>query len=75
MLVDKEIKNYGDTLITPFSEDHVGCVSYDLDYYGFVDSAGKIINDNLFLTPGSSKMIKCVQHLHMPNARMQAFKN
>lgn len=67
MLVDKEIKNYGDILITPFSENHVGCVSYDLDYYGFVDLTGDVVNDNLFLTPGSSKMIKCAQHLHMPH--------
>lgn len=65
MLVDKEIRNYGDSLIRPFSEENLGCVSYDLTIEGFVEN--DILKPTATLLPNRMAMVKVAESLTMPN--------
>ena len=42
MLVDKQIKERGETLIFPFDENHVTSISYDLDIEGYINKDGDL---------------------------------
>lgn len=65
MLVDKEIKSYGESLIRPFSEENLGCVSYDLTIEGFVEN--DILKPTTTLLPNRMVMVKVAESLIMPN--------
>ena len=67
MLVDKQIKERGETLIVPFEENHVTSISYDLDFDGYVNKEGNLSKERMILRPGESVMIKTIQSLKMPN--------
>lgn len=66
MLVDKQIKERGETLIVPFEENHVTSISYDLDIDGYVNKDGGLSKESVILRPGESVMIKTIQSLKMP---------
>lgn len=66
MLIDKEILKRGKDMITPFSEDNVNCISYDLDIEGYVDEKGNVKADEYKLQPGESVMIKTIQSVRIP---------
>lgn len=66
MLVDKQIKERGETLIYPFEESHIKSISYDLDLDGCINNDGVLSKERVYLRPGESVMIKTVQSLKMP---------
>lgn len=66
MLVDKQIKERGESLISPFEENHVTSISYDLDFDGFINKEGNLSKEKVCLRPGESVMIKTIQSLKMP---------
>ena len=66
MLVDKQIKERGDALISPFEENHVKSISYDLDIDGYINKDGNLSKERVYLRPGESVMIKTIQSLKMP---------
>ena len=66
MLVDKQIKERGETLIVPFEENHVTSISYDLDFDGYINKEGNLSKERMILRPGESVMIKTIQSPQMP---------
>ena len=71
MLVDKQIKerckDEDEKLISPFDENHVKSLSYDLDIEGYINKDGSLSKERVRLQPGESVMIKTIQSLKMPN--------
>lgn len=67
MLVDKQIKERGTTLIFPFEESHITSISYDLDLDGYINKDGGLSKERVILRSGESVMIKTIQSLQMPN--------
>ena len=57
MLVDKQIKERGKALISPFYENHVTSISYDLDIDGYINKNGSLSKESMCLQPGESVMI------------------
>ena len=70
MLVDKQIKERceaeAEALISPFDENHVKSISYDLDIEGYINKDGSLSKERVCLHPGESVMIKTIQSLKMP---------
>lgn len=66
MLIDKQIKERGESLISPFDENHVTSISYDLDIDGYINNEGGLSKERVILRPGESVMIKTIQSLKMP---------
>ena len=57
MLVDKQIKERGKALISPFDENHVTSISYDLDIDRHINKNGSLSKESMCLQPGESVMI------------------
>lgn len=57
MLVDKQIKERGKAFISPFDENHVTSISYDLDIDGHINKNGSLSKESMCLQPGESVMI------------------
>lgn len=66
MLVDKQIRERGEALISPFEESHITSISYDLDIDGYINKEGELSKERVILRPGESVMIKAIQSLKMP---------
>lgn len=67
MLTDKEIKALGQSVLHPFSENHVGPVSYDLDIEGYVNANGNVEKQDVSLMPQETIIVKTVQSLNVPD--------
>lgn len=67
MLTDKEIKTLGKSVLHPFSEDHVGPVSYDLDIEGYIDATGNLVKQDVALIPQETIIVKTIQSLNVPD--------
>ena len=61
MLVDKQIKERceaeAEAFISPFDENHVTSISYDLDIDGHINKNGSLSKESMCLQPGESVMI------------------
>lgn len=67
MLVDKQIKGYGEKLIKPFNDDQVGCVSYDIKIKGYVDSVGFTQEKQFTIKPNETIIVQAKESLSMPD--------
>lgn len=68
ILVDKDIKKLGSTLIVDFySEDNIGAVSYDLTADIYFKSSEKDSNKQYVLKPNEFIIVKTKEKLKMPN--------
>ena len=47
MLVDKQIKERGKAFISPFDENHVKSISYDLDIEGYINKDGSLSKESM----------------------------
>lgn len=65
ILIDKQMLEKRDTLITPFSEDHVSNICYDLTTKTFCNAPGKESSD-VTLAPGDTVFVKSQEEIHLP---------
>ena len=60
MLVDKQIKERceaeAEALISPFDENHVKSISYDLDIEGYINKDGSLSKERVCLHPNAIKL-------------------
>lgn len=67
MWVDKKIKENGKNIIKPFSEDKIGCISYDIAYDGYIDKNNNLIKGSVLINPGESIIVKAIESIEVPN--------
>ena len=65
ILCDKQLLEYKDTLIKPFSEDAVQSIAYDLQTASFANESGKEKTE-FFLQPGESVFVKTEEEIILP---------
>ena len=68
-VADKNIKEKGESLISPFNEERVGPISYDLSSEEFYTTEdGEIRNQSeISLEPGESVFVSCVETVDLPD--------
>ena len=66
ILIDKQMLEKRDSLISPFSESKVGNISYDLTTQTFCNAPGKESSE-VTLAPGDTVFVKSREEINLPN--------
>ena len=65
ILCDKQLLEYNENLIKPFSTEAVQSIAYDLQTESFANEPGKE-KTNILLQPGESIFVKAKEEIHLP---------